>query len=60
MPIFVHSREMTQEFRRDHRRMVIRSRARKRREREMKPRKLKPSDLDKELDRLLGTEVFDI
>jgi len=51
---------MTQEFRRDHRRMVIRSRARKRREREMKPRKLKPSDLDKELDRLLGTEVFDI
>jgi len=51
---------MTQEFRRDHRRAVIRSRARKRRERELKPRKLKKSDLDKELDRLLGTEVFDI
>lgn len=53
MPIFVHSKELTQEFRTAHRRGVVRQRARRRRERAERPRDVKRPDLDAVLDRAI-------
>ena len=54
MPIYAYSPELALEFRRDHRRKVIRKRAKQRRQTAEKERPVRHRELDAAWDRAIG------